>query len=287
MRGVITKGISGFYYVRTEDALIECKARGVFRSMGLTPLAGDRVEISLGDDGKGVIEELLPRLNSFERPPVANVETVVLVTSAKKPLPSFLTIDKFTVAVEKSGAELIMCLNKTDLAPEGFTEEFSEIYAKVAPVYPVCAKTGMGVDELKAALTGKQAALAGPSGVGKSTLTNLLAGENSSQTGEISRKSLRGKNTTRHTELFEGDGFFLFDTPGFTSFDVLNVESTELSGLFTEFNDYVNQCRFDDCAHLGEPDCGIKKAVEEGFISRSRYESYAAIYKELKEKEKY
>ncbi len=288
MRGVIVKAISSFYYIRAfeasaQGAVYECRARGVFRKRGVSPLVGDIAEF----DG-GVINEILPRRNFFERPPAANVETLVTVMAAAEPAPSFEILDRFILKAEESDTETVICINKCELAGPGLLESFERIYGALYKLLFVSAKTGLGIDELRKAIYGKQAALAGPSGVGKSSLVNILLGAEESETGEISRKSLRGKNTTRHTELFSGDGFMLFDTPGFTSFDAeLCSGAEELAGLFPEFRKYSGECRFDDCRHIKEPGCAVLEALERGDISQSRYDSYRALYTELAGKRRY
>lgn len=206
MLGVIVKGIGGFYYVLSDEQVYECKARGIFRKNHETPMVGDRVEINVSPEGQGTVDKILPRINEFERPPVANVETMVLVAAAKDPEPNMFLLDRFTVSAKAVDAEVMMCINKVDLGSAAILKQFSEIYASVYPLFFVSGQTGEGMEELKEALQGRQAALAGPSGVGKSTLLNMLLGMEKNITGAVSEKTLRGKHTTRHTELFAGDG---------------------------------------------------------------------------------
>ncbi len=287
MRGVVLKGIAGFYYVLAENEIYECKPRGIFRKDGVSPLAGDKVKISLQPDGSGTIEEILPRKNSFSRPPVANVETMVVVSSGKKPEPNFPLMDRLTVMAEKAACEVAICATKEDISDELVMQRFRNVYSPVYPVFVLSAVTGEGMEEFRAFLKGKQAALAGASGVGKSTLLNSLIGEERSETGEVSRKTLRGRHTTRHSELFDCSDFKLFDTPGFTSFDLENIEEVELGHLFPEFASYIPGCYFSDCRHLAEPDCEVLRALSEGKISRRRYASYKDMIDFIRSRQEY
>ena len=294
-RGTIIKGIGGFYYVLEDGAqelseepvLHECRGRGIFRLQGITPLAGDRVEFTPpADEGSGFVDRILPRLNAFERPPVANVETMVLVAAAKEPEPNFPLLDRFCVMAEKMNSRIAVCVNKADIADPALLQRFRNVYGPIYPVFVVSAKTGEGLESLKTFLQGTQAALAGPSGVGKSSLANLLLQQEASETGEISRKTMRGRNTTRHTQLFLGDGFKLFDTPGFTSFELGEMEEAQLQHYFPEFAPYLGHCRFDNCRHLDEPGCAVAAAAEEKKISRRRYASYRDMLQTLQRMEK-
>ncbi|MBR5981447.1 MAG: ribosome small subunit-dependent GTPase A [Firmicutes bacterium] len=291
MTGTIVKGIAGFYYVLAgegEDRRVyECKARGIFRKDGITPLAGDRVLLSVLDDGSGSVDEILPRVNVFDRPPVANVETMILVAAPREPEPSFPLLDRFCVMAEQKNCRIAVCVNKADIGDPAILQRFRNVYGPVYPVFIISTKTGEGVEELRAFLKGTQAALAGPSGVGKSSIANILLEDEAMETGEISRKTLRGRNTTRHTELFDAGGFRLFDTPGFTSFELGEVEEDQLQHYFPEFAPYLGKCRFDNCRHLDEPDCAVAKAAADKAISRRRYASYKDMMKFLQQQEKY
>ncbi len=281
MRGVIVKALSGFYYVESEDGSVtECRARGLFRLDGTTPLVGDKVEFS-----DNTVTQVLPRLNAFDRPPCANVETLVICCAAADPDPSFEVIDKLSVAAEAAGARVVICVNKSDLLTDELRGKFEKIYGNVYPLVFTSALDGQGTERLSEELRGSQAALCGPSGCGKSSLTNLLTRSEASQTGSISEKTGRGKNTTRHTELFDADGFMLFDTPGFTSFDVPELEAEQVQHMFPDIRPYIGKCAFSDCAHLKEPGCAVTDAVRAGFIARARYRSYRTIYSAAKQRE--
>ena len=291
LTGTIVKGIAGFYYVLAGEGadrrVYECKARGIFRKDGITPLAGDRVSLSVLEDGSGSVDEILPRVNVFDRPPVANVETMILVAAPREPEPSFPLLDRFCVMAEQKNCRIAVCVNKADIGDPAILRRFRNVYGPVYPVFIISTKTGEGVEELRSFLKGTQAALAGPSGVGKSSIANVLLDDDAMETGEISRKTMRGRNTTRHTELFDAGDFRLFDTPGFTSFELSEVEEDQLQHYFPEFAPYLGKCRFDNCRHLDEPDCAVAKAAADKAISRRRYASYKDMMKFLQQQEKY
>lgn len=286
-KGTIVKGIGGFYYVKVQDEIYECKAKGQFRKSKIKPMVGDNVLIKLGENGaENVIREIeLPRINEFVRPPVANIELSIIVAAAAEPDPVFTFIDKLIVMSEKKETEVIIVFNKCDLISEERKEEIREIYKNTG--YPVCfasTMTGEGVEEIKNLIKNRKSMLSGASGVGKSSLANCLGGFEM-ETGGLSKKTRRGKHTTRHVELLTGDdGVMIFDTPGFTSFEVLEMQPEELRLYYPEFEDYEDECRFTSCMHISEPDCGVKAALERGEISEGRYSSYIKIYNELKEK---
>ena len=290
MTGLITKGIGGFYYVLTEAGIIECKGRGIFKKDGITLAVGDEVEIELIEDepGKGVINAILPRKNQFIRPPIVNVDTFIVVFAPKKPKPNYILIDKFLIMAEMHGIDPVICLNKCDLASDDEIAEIKEIYESVYPVVPISCETGEGLDNLKAVVEGKRAALAGPSGVGKSTILNCLHPTANMETGDISKKTSRGKHTTRHAEIFqiEGGGM-IYDTPGFTSFEILEAEEDNLMHYYPEIEKMTGKCRYDDCRHMKEPECAVRAAVKSGEIHGLRYNSYVANMEEIRNRKKY
>lgn len=288
MKGTIVKGIAGFYYVKVGGKIYQCKARGIFKKDGITPSVGDEVRIEKLDEDEAVVDEILPRKNFFIRPPIANVDCFVIVVAAAKPDPNPDIIDKFLVMAEKNQTDIIICINKIDLAAEEKRKELEGIYRDLYPVVSVCGKTGQGIRELADLMKDRKCALAGPSGAGKSTLLNRLQSRHTAETGDISEKTKRGKHTTRHAELFETDfGALIFDTPGFTSFDILDAEEDELHYFYPEISSLIGGCRYDDCRHIKEPDCCVREAVKQGKIHESRYRSYVNQYKEIKEKRKY
>lgn len=288
MDGLIMKGIGGFYYVKTAEGVYQAKGRGIFKKQGITLAVGDMVDMEILEDGDGIINSIYPRKNHFIRPPIANIDTFVVVFAAAKPKPNFILIDKFLIMAQQHNIDVILCINKCDLAKEQSLEEIELIYKDVYPVIRTSTETGEGIEELKELISGKKVAFAGPSGVGKSTITNMIIPEANMETGTISEKTARGKHTTRHVEIFEADkGGLVFDTPGFTSFEILEVDEESLRECYPEFFEYNGTCRFDNCRHIKEPDCNVRKAVEEGKINQIRYSSYLSHMEEISKKKKY
>ena len=275
MTGRIIKGIAGFYYVYVEGCgVYECKAKGVFRNRKVKPLVGDRVEIQVIDEAehKGNMEEILPRTSELIRPAVANVDQAMVIFAAAKPKPNLSLLDRFLISMEQKEVPSIICFNKIDEASEEELQRLKEIYGGCGSrLLFISARYEQGVEEIRDLLRGKTTTVAGPSGVGKSTLINLLVPDAEMETGQISQKIDRGKHTTRHSELFRvEEDSYIFDTPGY----------------FPEFAPYEGSCRFQGCVHGQEPGCAVKEAVEQGKINRERYESYRVLFGELQEKEK-
>ena len=282
--GRIMKALSGFYYVQTPERLVECKARGRFRKDGISPLVGDWVTITV-ERGKGMIEQILPRANSFIRPAVANLDLLVLLVSQSIPVTEPFLIDRVTAIAGNQNVPVIICVNKSDLKSEG---SLAEIYTHAGyDVVTTSAVTGAGVEQLKALISGKTVAFTGNSGVGKSSILNRLAPDLHVLTGEVSERLGRGRHTTRHIELFAlPDGTFVADTPGFSSFDTDQMEvvlKENLQYAFPDFAPYLGKCRFHDCAHLKEPGCAVTEACRQGLIEPTRYESYVKLYEKAKE----
>lgn len=273
-----------------EDGVYECKARGIFKNEGIKPYVGDNVEFEVThqQDREAVITNIEERENSFIRPPIANVRQFAIIAAAAKPKPNPDIIDKFLVNAEKYDTEIIICINKTDLDKNGSVQKLKEIYEGLYPMYFVSGKTGEGMEELKKALEGKRTAFAGASGVGKSTILNYLHPEAAAATGSVSQKTSRGRHTTRHVELFRiNPSGEVFDTPGFTSFETVDVEEDELPELFPEIRKLTGKCRFDDCRHIAEPECAVLDAVSKGIISPGRYDSYLNQLKEIRQRNSY
>ncbi len=284
--GIIIKGIGGFYYVKTDDKIIECRARGKFRNEAKTPTVGDNVDIEVDTDNTGTVKTINKRKNFFIRPPISNIDTLIVVAALKDPEPDFVFIDKMLLIAKKNNVEVILCVNKTDLESDNELEAFNNIYKNSGiKVIFVSTYENEGMDILKNTINQKVTAFAGFSGVGKSSILKMLTGLDL-QTGDISKKLSRGKHTTRHVELLEYEkGSYLADTPGFSMLDIPDILSNELHFYYDEFKPYYDGCKFSDCSHINETKCAVKDAVENGFISQSRYESYKLFYKMLKEKE--
>ena len=277
--GRIIRSISGFYDVQTPDGPVTCRARGILRKQGNSPLTGDLVQISVEKD-KGMVEKILPRRNSFIRPAVANVDALVVFAANVNPVTEPFLIDRVAAIAGDQGVQVILCVNKCDLDP---AVNLVSIYEKAGfTVISTSAETGEGVEELREIIAGKLSAFTGNSGVGKSSILNRLCPELELATGEVSEKLGRGRHTTRHVELYRlGEDTFVADTPGFSSFDTDQMEvilKENLQYSFPDFGAYIGKCRFDDCSHRKEPGCAVREAVEEGNIGKSRYDSYLRLY---------
>ncbi len=294
MRGKIIKGIAGFYYVYTEEGngkVYECKAKGIFRKEKRKPLVGDDVLLEvLEEEGqKGSITELLPRRSELIRPAVANIDQALIIFAIVKPEPNFNLLDRFLIMMEQQGLGSIVCFNKQDLAAPEERDGLRQAYeACGCRVLFISAKEREGIGELRKLLSGKTTVAAGPSGVGKSSLINCLNPSAGMETGDISRKIARGRHTTRHSEIIAlHENTYIVDTPGFTSLGLFHMEKEELQGFYPEFQEYGKYCRFAGCAHLNEPGCRVKDALQEGKISQVRYRNYQALYQELQNTRKY
>ena len=292
MQGKIIKGIAGFYYIYAEDGNVyECKAKGIFRKDNFKPLVGDNVEITVlnEEEKEGSVTSILPRRNSLIRPAVANVDQAFLIFAMENPKPNFLLLDRFLIMMKQQEIPAVICFNKKDVGEKEEMEKLYEIYTGCG--YRVVLSStyeGEGMDEIHEILKGKTTVVAGPSGVGKSSITNCMPGEVQMETGEISKKLKRGKHTTRHSQVIPVEkNTFLVDTPGFSSLYLTDMKEEELRDYFPEFVMYEPQCRFQGCMHIHEPGCAVKEALSEGKISQQRYDNYLALYEELKEKRRY
>ena len=291
MQGKIVKGIAGFYYVHVSGrGVYECKAKGIFRKDNIKPLVGDDVEIEITDAAnyKGNIISILPRRNSLIRPAVANIDQALVIFAVSKPEPNYNLLDRFLIMMRRQGLECIICFNKRDIASKEERAAISTIYENSGcTVLFASAMKKEGMEEIAAVLKDKTTAVAGPSGVGKSSIINCLQKNKTMETGAISEKIERGKHTTRHSELISiSDRTYIMDTPGFSSLSLFDMEKDELKNYYPEFTPYEVKCKFLTCAHIHEPVCGVKDALELGKISQVRYDNYVAFYEELKEKEK-
>lgn len=292
MTGKIVKGIAGFYYVHVpKSGVYECKAKGIFRNRKIKPLVGDNVVFEVLDesDKKGNIMEIDDRRNQLIRPAVSNIDQAIVIFAAAKPEPNLNLLDRFLIMMKKQEIETIVCFNKMDIVTDKEIRILSDIYTKGKyKVLFTSAQTESGVEGLKSLLKNKTTVLAGPSGVGKSSLINLIMPDANMETGAISAKIERGKHTTRHSELFgDGENTYIMDTPGFSSLYLEDMEKEDLKEYFPEFSEYEPYCRFIGCSHINEPDCEVKKALSEGKISNIRYDNYIMLYQELKDKKKY
>lgn len=283
MEGLIVKALSGFYYVETEEGVIECKARGKFRNVGASPLVGDRVSL-IKEGEKGVVDKIFDRKNYLDRPPLANIDKLFIVSSAVTPAPNALLIDRLTALCEHKNITPIIVFNKND---EGDVSDYVKRYSAIGYKSLECsAKTGDGCDAIRSELEGSISAFTGNSGVGKSSILNILFPDLSLSTGEVSEKLGRGRHTTRHCELFRHSfGGYVADTPGFSSLeaDAASLDfKDDLINCFPEFSEFQGICKFSDCKHIGESGCAVCDAVKEGKIHPERHNSYLTIYNELK-----
>lgn len=287
INGKIIKGIGGFYYVDTELGIYECRARGIFRKDKITPLVGDKVKISIVDEEskKGVVEEIDKRYTELVRPPIANVDKAIIVFAITNPKPNLSLLDRFIVLAEKENLEIVIVLTKADLDEDSMLDELKGIYELSGyKVIPVSNKTKLNIDKIKEELKNNVVVFAGPSGVGKSSLLNEIDKSFKLQIGEVSDKIKRGKHTTRHAELLKLEcGGMVADTPGFSSLTLDDIEDVELKSYFIEFDEF-DDCRFGSrCVHENEPSCSVKEAVEEGKISKKRYDSYIQLLNEIRQ----
>ena len=291
MQGKIIRGIGGFYYINAGNSIYECKAKGSFRKDGIRPLVGDDCIIDILDEKNRLanITSILPRHSEIIRPAVANVDQAMIIFAISRPEPNFNLLDRFIIQISQKDLPCIIVINKMDLADDDQRREIEEAYVACGcKVVFTSVSNREGVEEIRKLIKGKTTTVAGPSGVGKSSMINLLQSAVKMQTGVLSDKIDRGKHTTRHSELIPIDeDTYILDTPGFSSLNLFDVSTDTLKDYYYEFEGYAAECRFLDCKHISEPDCRVKKAVESGEVSRLRYENYLTLYRECKEKRKY
>ena len=291
INGIIIKILANLCYVETKNDIYECEARGIFRKNKIIPTVGDNVEITILDENKkiGFIEKINERINCIIRPAIANINKIILVVSVKKPKSDLVLLDKQIAFAILNNIEPIICINKTDLDDKELSSNIEQIYKNIGyKVIKTQAVNNIGISEIEKIIDSNDiCAFSGNSGVGKSTLINSMFGQDTMKEGQISEKISRGKHTTRHVELFKlPNGGYIADTPGFSTFDILETKSDNLVNLFSEFVPYIEYCEYRDCTHIKEKECGIKKALHEGKISSDRYDRFLKIYEELKQKEK-
>ena len=292
MQGKIIKGIAGFYYVHEPSlGVYACRARGLFRNEKIRPLVGDMVEFEITHEGdrEGNVTRILPRKNMLIRPAVANVDQAMIIFAVAKPLPNLNMLDRFLIMMEMQHVPTIICFNKTDVADEEACRQLAGIYRDCGSrILFTSVLRDEGMDQVRALLKDKTTVMAGPSGVGKSSIMNCLKPEAAMETGDISRKIQRGRHTTRHSELFHLEGAsYVMDTPGFTSLFINDLKAEELRFYFREFEPYEGRCRFNGCVHINEPDCAVKDALAQGKISAGRYDNYVLLYEEIKNQRRY
>ena len=292
MRGKIIKGVGGFYYVHVQgDGVYACRARGIFRKENRKPLVGDDVEMTVTDekDREGSVERILPRRSELIRPAAANVDQALVIFAAASPAPNFNLLDRFLISMRHLQMPALICFNKSDLADEDTLARYVRLYeGSGCRVLTLSVRERRGLDRLREELDQKTTIVAGPSGVGKSSLTNLLSPDALMEVGEVSRKIERGRHTTRHTQLiWIGPDTYFMDTPGFSSLYLPQIRAEELPAYYPEFAAYEPDCRFQGCMHISEPDCGVKQALEKGLIARERYENYLLLEKELRQRRVY
>lgn len=284
--GLIIKGIGGVYTVKSNNDFYDCKARGVFRNNGIKPLPGDRVEFEIiSDENKeGIIVSVFERKNQLIRPAVANVDQIAILMAVESPNPDAYLIDKLIISAYINNAEPLLCVNKCDLN-DNYAQEIFDIYNNAGiKTIMISAKNNIGIDILKDELAHKITVFAGQSGVGKSTSINVIFKDIVTESGELSDKTQRGKQTTRHIELFEINEGYIIDSPGFSSYEIDDMEPADLSSYYPEFIDFIDKCRFNRCIHVNEPNCAVKDAVSNGIIDKGRYERYVTLVSRLKEK---
>lgn len=287
-KGTIIKALSGFYYVEWNGKIISTKGRGSLKNKRTNLYVGDEVEFHLIDDSEGVINRVLPRKNFFIRPPVSNVDKMIIVVSATVPQANPLTIDKFIAMAMKANCEPVLCINKVDKGSEEGFLRLKEIYEPICKVIGVSALKKRGLGSLKEEIKDFKIAFSGPSGVGKSTIISALTNRSDLEIGNLSNKTKRGRHTTRHVEIFTLEcGGKIFDTPGFSSFDILGIDKYELGKYYKEIDEFSKLCKYNDCLHINEPECAVKEAVETLHINKERYLSYVQNLKDIEENRRY